>query len=156
MDLFLASDERQLARQALVARLPHVGVRRVHLRRLHADFHNCGPLPRDLLIELPGRRLGLDAELTLQNTDAHLVLAKRGCPPAQLGMETHDRAMERLLQRIDGKQPKRCLQRGLRRAHARLMVEQLRERVDGPPVQPLALREEPVLERHLLQAEAFE
>jgi hypothetical protein len=60
------------------------------------------PLTQDLLIELLGRRLRLNAELTLQHADTDLVLPECRGPPAQLDVETHDRAMDWLLQGVEG------------------------------------------------------
>src|SRR5713101_1771192 len=140
MDLCLAPDERQLARQGLVGQARHFGWHRMRRRRaLHVRRRVRWALPKDLLVEVLRRRLRLHAELALQNADTDLVLPKCRRPPAQLDMKTHDRAMDRLLQRVEGEEPKRRLQRRLRRTRGALVMEELRQRLERQLAQSLAL-----------------
>src|SRR6266545_1170723 len=157
MDLRLAPDERELARQGFVGRTRRLGWRHNRgLRTLHAGRCRQQPLPEDLLIELLGRRLGLDAELSLKNAETDLVLPKGRRPPAELNVKTHDRAMDGLLQGVEREEPERRLRRRLRRLRGALMTEKLRQRFERQLTQSLALREQPLLERRLLEREAFE
>jgi hypothetical protein len=61
-----------------------------------------------------------------------------------------------LLQRVEGEEPQCGLDRCLDRARRALVREQPRQGVEGHLAQPLALPEEPVLERRLLDREPLE
>jgi hypothetical protein len=66
VDLRLAPDERQFARQSLISQGRRFGPHRMRRRRaLHVHRRKGWALPEDLLIELLGRRLRLHAELSL-------------------------------------------------------------------------------------------
>lgn len=67
----------------------------------------------DALIEVARLRLGLCAELALERGDARLVLAERRRPAPTPRVETHERAVRGLLQRIEREQPERGLDRPL-------------------------------------------
>ena len=64
--------------------------------------------------------------------------------------------MDRLLQGVEGEEPERRLQRRLRRPRRALVTEELRQRFQRQLAKSVALREEPLLERRLLEREAFE
>ena len=155
-DLCYAPDERQLARERVVGGW-RFGWRRVRRRRaLDVRCRMRWALPKDLLVKLLGGRFRLHAELSLQNADTDLVLPKSRRPPAQLHVETHDRAVDRLLQGIEGEEPERRLQRRFSGLSGALVSKELRQRFERQLAQALALREEPLLERRLLEGEAFE
>lgn len=115
-----------------------------------------GPLANDLEVQRAGLGLGLGAELALQHAHAHLVLTERGSAPALAGVETHERAVHGLLERVQSEQAQGGLDGGVGIAGARVMPEQPGERPERDLVQPLALGEEPVLERRRLSGETGE
>src|SRR5215469_9178358 len=83
---------------------------RVGLRR-----HRSGRrLRKQLTVNLLGGSLGLDAELTLKDIDAELILPQRRRTPALVGVEAHECPMRHFLQRIEAEQSQRGLNRGLR------------------------------------------
>ena len=61
------------------------------------------PLAQDVLVQLLGFGLWLDAQLSPEDFDAVLVLAKRGVAPAELHVEAHQRAVHGLLQRVESR-----------------------------------------------------
>src|SRR5437016_5852807 len=121
-------------------------------RRL--DRRSLWTLTQDLLIENLRFRFGLDAELPAQHADAVLILAQRRPSPAGLRVESHERSLHRLLQRIQGQEPERGLNRWLCRPCFPLMHEELCETLDRQFTQALALREQPLFEGWFAQREA--
>ncbi len=157
VDLRLAPDERQLAREGLVGRGWRFGWHRVRRRRaLDVRRRTRWALPKDLLVKLLGGRFRLHSELSLQNADTDLVLPKCRRPPAQLHVETHDGAVDGLLQGVEGEEPQSRSQSRLRALRGALVSKELRQRFERQLAQSLALREEPLLERRLLEGEALE
>ena len=67
----------------------------------------CWAAAQDVLIELPGALFRLDPGLALQHGHAELVLPKGATPPAELGIQAHQRAGHRLLQGIERDEPER-------------------------------------------------
>src|SRR5262249_41592633 len=91
-----------------------------------------------------------------QCRDAGLILAERGAPPSGLDIESHQRAVYRLLERIDLEESQGGLHGGIDRSGGPLMREQRRQRPERHLAQPLAVAEEPVVERLLLHRETLE
>ena len=56
------------------------------------------------MVEGLGLVLGLGVELALEGGDAELVLAQGGAAPAELRVEAHQRAVDGLLEGIEGEQ----------------------------------------------------
>ena len=69
-----------------------------------------GSPAEDLLVELLGLLLRLDSKLALQDSHAELVLLEGRPAAAELGVEAHERAVHRLLERVEGDQPQRRLE----------------------------------------------
>ena len=105
-------------------------------------------------MQLVGLGLGRRAELALEGVHADVVLAQRGLPAAQPRVEAHERAVDRLLQRVEGEEAQAGLDGRLGRAGALLVGEQSGERLDGELVQALALGGEPFLEGPLGERQA--
>src|SRR4030095_549248 len=68
---------------------------------------------KDLLVQLPGLGVRRSAELSLQRVDAVLVLAQGGFAAAQARIETHDHAMDGLLQGVQREEAKAGMDGGL-------------------------------------------
>jgi len=66
---------------------------RVRLRHSYSERR----LRKQLAVDLLGGFLGLDAELTLEDGDAELILAQRRRAPALAGVETHEGPMRHFL-----------------------------------------------------------
>ena len=115
-----------------------------------------GALAQDLLVEGLRLRLGLDAELAAEHAHAVLVVAQRRAAPTEIRVQPHQRAVHRLLQRVQRQQPQRRLHRGLRRTRPTLPREQLRESFERHLAQPLALPQQPLLERCFVHREPAE
>ena len=62
--------------------------------------HSRCRLRKKLAVDLLGRFLRFDTKLTLEDVDAHLILAQRGSAPTLADIEPHERAMRHLLERI--------------------------------------------------------
>src|SRR5262249_8915414 len=73
-----------------------------------------------------------------------------------LDIETHQRAVHRLLQRIEGKEPRRRLDRAVSYAHPQLMTKQFRQRFEGELAQSFTLGQEPFFESCLADSDALE
>ena len=76
----------------------------VHRQRLTA---------KDVLVERLGLGFGLGVELALEDGHAHLVLAQGGATAPELHVESHERSVHGLLERIEGHEPKGRLHGGL-------------------------------------------
>src|SRR5262249_16344361 len=116
---------------------------RVRLRRRQSGRRSRKQLTVDLL----GGFLGLDAELSLEDIDAELILAQRRRAPALAGVETHERPMGHFLERIETEHSQGGLNGRLRGPELHLVREQLGERLEGEFVEALALGAQPLLER---------
>ena len=68
---------------------------------------------KDVLVERLGLGLGLGVELTLEDGNAHLVLAQRRRPATELHVETHERSVHGLLERIESQESEGRLHGGL-------------------------------------------
>ena len=106
---------------------------------------------QDLLVQLGGFRLGRRAELALERVHAELVLAERGLPAPEPGIEAHDRAVDGLLQGVEREEAEAGLDGRLGGGGLLLMGEQAPQGLDGQLVQALPLGREPFLERALGQ-----
>ncbi len=128
-----------------------------------------GPLPRrgtlvdgrglpaqDLLVERLRLRFRLGVELALESGDADLVLVQGGAAAPELGVETHERAVHGLVERIERQDPESRLHGGLGRTDDALLGEELGKGAQGKLVQALALAQQPLLERRLVQGESGE
>ena len=124
--------------------------------RRGALVDRCGWPAQDFLVERLGLGFGLGVQLALEGGDAHLVLAQGGAPPPELGIETHERSVHGLLERIEGEEPEGRLHGGLRRAGGALLGQEPGEGSQGQLVQALALAQQPFLERGLVQGEPRE
>ena len=71
-------------------------------------------MAEDFLVDRARVGLGLDAELAPEDAHAELVLPEGAPTSAELGVEAHQRSVDRFLERIEGDEPERGLQRGLR------------------------------------------
>ena len=130
-------------------------------RRSGGRWLDAGPVrpaygAKDLQIELLRVRFRLHSELVLQDTDAQLILAKRGPPTAKPGVEAHERAVHGLLERIQRDQPSPGLQGGLHRPGGALQTEQPGQHLEGQLPQARPLGHQPLLERGLLPREPVE
>ena len=76
--------------------------------------------------KLSGCCFRLQTKLALQSTDTELILPESRRASTQLDVEPHDRAMNGLLQRVEGDEPERCPQRRFGRARRALVKEELR------------------------------
>ena len=114
------------------------------------------PRLEEIAIELPGLRLGLDAELALEDADAGLVLAERRASPVLSRVEAHQRPMHGLLGRLEPEQPYRGLDGVLHGVGSRVVGEQLREALDGQLPESLSLGSKPFLEGGLGDAHTLE
>src|SRR5262249_34869598 len=85
-----------------------------------------------------------------------LVLLQRCAPPALPRIETHQRSMRGLLQRIEREETDGGLDGTLRRLTLGLVGEQPGEGLEGELSEPLALSQKPLLERWFVDAEPFE
>ena len=124
--------------------------RRAALIRHAGDLR---PRLEQLAVELLGFRLGFEAKLALEDSDARLVLAEGSAAPALARIETHERSVHCLLRRVEAEQSHGGLHRLVDRTDLGLMAQELRERFHGQLSQSLPLRPEPVLERRLLDAD---
>ena len=113
-------------------------------------------LAKNLLVKRFRLPLRLDAQLAREDAHTLLVLAKRGAAPAALRVQPHQRAMHRLLQRVERQQLQRGLHGRLTGVNLPLVREKLRERLQGQLTQPLALAQQPLLERRLVDRESAE
>ena len=111
---------------------------------------------QDLLVQRLGLGLRLDAELAAEHGDALLVLPERRAPPPEVGVEAHQRAMHRFLQRVQREQSQRRLHARLGGAGPALLGEQPRQPLQRQLAQALALAQQPLLERRLVDHEAAE
>ena len=111
---------------------------------------------RDVLIQSSRLGLGLSAQLAPEHADADLVLLQRGASPALPRIETHQRSMRGLLQWVERQETDGGLDGALRRLALGLVGEQPGERLEGELSEPLALSQEPLLERWFVEAEPFE
>jgi len=137
-----ATDQRRVPRRIL--RAP---------RRRHALRARAGrTLPEQFLVEPSRRVLGHRPQLSLERVDADLVLTASRARPPQARIEPHERAVDRLLQGVEGEEAERSLDRRLRRPRGALVGEQPPERVERHLSQPLALEEQPLLEGRLPHA----
>lgn len=131
-------------------------------RRSRRAFVGPGPgralaaLLHDLLVERPRLRLRLGAQLAVQRGHAVLVLAQRRLAPPGLRVEPHERAVHGLLQRVDGEQAPGGLDGVVDAAGRPAEAEQTGERLQGNLAQPLALGQQPLLERRLRDREPGE
>src|SRR5262245_3923689 len=71
-------------------------------------------------------------------------------------IKTHQRSMHRLLKWVEGQETDGGLYGALRRRALGLVGEQPSERLEGELSEPLALSQEPLLERRFVDAEPFE
>ncbi len=113
-----------------------------------------GPLAQDLAVQRLGLGLGLGIELALERADAELVLAERRASAAELHVQPHQRAVHRLLERIEGEELERGLHGRLRRPRRPMPGEEPGQGLHRGLAQALALGQEPLLERRLLQRQA--
>ena len=114
------------------------------------------PRAQDLLVEVLRLALGLDPQLAPQDGEAVLVLAQGRAPAAEIHVEAHERAVDRLLEGIESGELQGRLDSGLGATGGALVGEQSGQGLDGQLSQPLALRDEPLLERGLGHREAGE
>jgi hypothetical protein len=110
----------------------------------------------DLLIETFGLILRLDPKFALEDSHAELVLVESGPPPAQLVVEAHQRAVHRLLERIERDKPEPGPQGRLHGAGSPLGGQQRAVRLDRQLAQPLPLGHQPLFELGLLRGEPGE
>jgi hypothetical protein len=113
-------------------------------------------LAQQLQIELPGLGFWLAPQLALQHLDRELVLLERRATAVLAQIQAHERAMRRLLQRVEGEQAHGGLNGALGRAGLALAGQQPGEGLERQLPQPLAFGDEPFLEQRLVQAEARE
>jgi hypothetical protein len=100
--------------------------------------------------------LGLRPELAPQGRRVDLVLAQRRAAPSGLDVELHQRAVRRLLQRVQGEQPQRGLDRRFGRSPRAVVVQQPGQCPEGHFVKALALTAQPIFERRLLDRQSFQ
>src|SRR5262245_60968158 len=113
-------------------------------------------LLQQFLIEVLGLGLGLGAELSLQDRDAHLVRTEGGGTPPLPRIQPHQGTVYGLLQWIEGQQSRCRLDSPFGLASRRLVGEKFRQRLDGHFSQTLAFDDEPLLESGLLEDEAVQ
>ena len=135
-------DQRRVGR----AGLRHLGHARGPARPRDARGR---PLLEDLLVELPRLGLRLHAQLAPQHAHAVLILAERGGALPELGVQAHERAVRRLLQRIEGEELAGRPDRGLEVLRLPLVREQPGQAVAGLLAQALARLAQPRLPRLL-------
>ncbi len=142
---------------AFVARRPdraaHPGPRRARSGR---PGDRVGPTSHDPAVQLGSLRLRLGPHLALERRDAQLVLAE--CRPSSslADVESHQRPVDRLLQRIERQQADRGLDGAIDLPALALEGEQPREDLERDLALPFALADEPLLERGFAQREALE
>ena len=90
------------------------GRRAAHRRPPAAWRTRAGSPAEDLLVDLARVGLGLDAELAPEDADAELVLPEGAPTSAELGVEAHQGPVDGFLERIEGDEPERGLERGFR------------------------------------------
>ncbi len=121
-------------------------------RKLRPDA-TCG----DFRIERGRGALRRDAQLRLQDARTFCILPQGGWPLARLGVERHDLAVRRLVQRVYGQPAPRVVQGGLNLSPRR---ESARQPVQGAvelPTQDLALVVLPIVEAEAVpQAETLQ
>jgi hypothetical protein len=83
-----------------------------------------------------------------------LILAQRGRTSAEVRVASHQGAVHRFLQRIERQQPDRARHGRLDGARPPVVSEQPRQGLHGQLAQPLALPEQPFLERRLVERES--
>ena len=105
---------------------------------------------QDVLVEATRVLLRFGVQLAPQHVDAQLVLAERGVPSSQLRVEAHHGPVRRLLQWNQDQQPTRGRHRRLAVTGLPKQGRGLGQRLDGELPQPLALHDEPLLERRRL------
>ena len=108
----------------------------------------------DVLVEELGLHVGLDPQLPLERRHAHLVLAERGAPAAQVGVQPHERPVDGFLERIEREETQGRVHRGVQRPRRALVGGEAGQRLDGSLTQPLPLGSEPLLEGRRLDHEA--
>jgi hypothetical protein len=131
--LLVATDERHPAR---------LGLERCRQRPGRAASQN-------LLVQLLGVGLRPHAELPLEPLHAVLVLTKRGRAPTMVGVETHERPVHRLLQRVEAEQLEGRLHRRVGLALS-LVCQQPGQGLHCELPQPLLLSDQPLLEGRLV------
>ena len=150
LDLLRAPDELCLATR----RLPFDEVRRRSRPRACRCDGSARPLPKNLLVEDLGHRLRLDPELALEHADTMLVLAQRGLAPAGVGVEPHQRPVDRLLERIEREELQRRLHGRIGRSALSMVDEEAGEDFEGQLSQALPFAHEPLLEGRLGERES--
>jgi len=103
-------------------------------------------LLQDFLVQALSRRLRLHAQLAAQDPDAALVLAKGRTALPLSHVQTHQRAVDVLAQRIQREKAPRSVNGGLHGPRPGLMPQELREGLPSQLPEPFALGDEPVLE----------
>jgi len=140
--LDVASDQRRLHRVALAER--ELG----HALR--------GALADECPVKLARLGVGLDLELPLEHAHAELVLAQRRRVVAPARVQPHERAMRRLVERIEGEDAPPDLERARDVARVRVPREHARERAAHEAAQTLPLGGHPLLEPGLVEREPVE
>src|SRR5690349_1850357 len=146
-ELRLAPDERELSEHASHRLRRGTGP----ARRRSGQRQR---LLQDVPVQLLGRSFGLDAELMAKDGDAVLVLAQSGAALSSRDVEAHQGSMDILVQSVQREQPARGANGRVDRSGTRLMLEEPGESLSGQFPEPLALGEEPLVERVRLRVEA--
>src|SRR6185369_2284965 len=110
----------------------------------------------NLPVECRRRRFWLDSELALQSIGADPVLIERRRRAPGLKIEAHQRAVDRLLQRIHCEESQAGLEGGVDRTPADRMSGEPLQHIDGAAPKPFPLALKPRLETGLFQVKAAE
>src|SRR5262249_8929657 len=139
------------------ARVPPLSSRQwLSIGRLMSSDSGWRLRKKQLTVHLLRRFLRLDAKLTLEDVDAELILAQRGSPPTLAYVETHERAMRNLLQRVQARQSECGMNGRLDGTELHAARKQPREHPEREFVEPIALGTQPLLELCRARADAFQ
>ena len=136
-ELHIAADERRVGGERYRL-LPFAGL----------------PLREELAIERARLGGGLHAELALERVDTDLILTERRDRVSGRGVQAHQLAVHRLVERVEREAAARGLERAREVAVVCVVRDQPRETVAHERTQPLAMADDPVLEGRLVDGEA--
>src|SRR2546423_8103455 len=101
-------------------------------------------------------RVRLDAQLAAENFRARLELLDGVEEIAALHVQTHERAMDRLLENVDAKRALRGDDGVIDCPAARLQLQQLRVRAKGHAMQTVALSRHPLIQSFFVDLKSIE